>query len=141
MSFGKIKVLFLCIGNSCRSQMAEGFGKKYLGESFDFYSAGTSPEEIKPITIEVMKEKGIDISKQYSKNVSELLEIDFDYVITLCDDLSENCPVFPKKVKVIHRGFKDPAKAKGEREEVLKVYRNVMDEIEDFILNLPEILK
>ncbi len=121
--------------------MAEGFGKKYLGKSFDFYSAGTNPEEIKPITYEVMKEKGVDISKQYSKNVSDLLEIDFDYVITLCDGASQNCPLFPKKVKVIHRGFEDPAKAKGKKEEVLNIYRKVRDEIEYFILNLEEILK
>lgn len=138
---GKIKILFLCTGNSCRSQMAEGFAKFYFPHLLDVYSAGTVPEQLNPKAVKVMKEIGIDISKQYSKNVKNLIDIDFDYVITLCGDANENCPNFPKKTKKLHKGFKDPAKAKGDEEEVLKIYREIRDEIKNFILSLPDLLK
>jgi arsenate reductase len=141
MSAGKIKILFLCTGNSCRSQMAEGFAKYYFPHLFEVFSAGTKPEKLNPIAVKVMKEIGIDISKQYSKNVKQLMDIDFDYVITLCGDAKENCPIFPKKTKNYHQGFKDPAKAKGSDEEIINVYRTVRDEIKNFILSLPEFLK
>lgn len=140
MSDGKIKILFLCTGNSCRSQMAEGFTKHYFSHLFDVYSAGTKPQEINKLTLKVMKEIGIDISKQYSKNVLDLMEKDFDYVITLCGDAKENCPVFPKKSKVYHKGFRDPAKVKGFEEEVLKIYREVRDEIKNFVLSILDFL-
>lgn len=137
---GKIKILFLCTGNSCRSQMAEGFAKYYFPHLFDVYSAGTKPQELNKYAVKVMKEIGIDISKQYSKNVLDLMDKDFDYVITLCGDAKENCPVFPKKSKVYHKGFKDPANAKGSEEEILKIYREVRDQIKNFVLSITDFL-
>lgn len=140
MSSGKYKILFLCTGNSCRSQMAEGFAKHFWNDLFEVWSAGTKPEKLNPYAVKVMKESGIDISNQYSKNVKDLMDKDFDFVLTLCGDANENCPVFPKKTKKFHKGFKDPAKAKGKEEEILNVYREVRDEIRNFILSLKEFL-
>lgn len=140
MSGGKYKILFLCTGNSCRSQMAEGFAKHFWKDLFEVWSAGTKPEKLNPYAVKVMAEEGIDISKQYSKNVIDLMDKDFDFVITLCGDANENCPSFPKKTKKFHKGFRDPAKAKGEEEEILKIYREVRDEIKNFTLSLKEFL-
>lgn len=127
-----MKILVLCTGNSCRSQMAEGFLKS-LDSSLDVYSAGTKPEkEVNPIAIKVMKEVDIDISMNKPKNVSIYLQDDFDYVITVCDDANETCPIFTGKAhKRMHIGFEDPAKAKGKEEEVLIAYRRIRDEIMD----------
>lgn len=124
------KILILCTGNSCRSQMAEGILKTF-GNNVEVYSAGTSiAKEVHPYAIEVMKEIGIDISKQYPKSVSEFLDKNIDFVITVCDDAKENCPVFTGNIQnQLHISFRDPAKATGSKEEVLKVFREVRDEI------------
>jgi arsenate reductase len=126
-----IKILVLCTGNSCRSQMAEGFLKSFSND-FMVYSAGTHPEkEINRYALEVMKEKGINISSQFPKNVNDFVSKSFDYVITVCDNAREICPVFTGKVKHrLHVGFEDPAMAKGTDEEKLDVYRTVRDQIE-----------
>ncbi|HWA07742.1 MAG TPA: arsenate reductase ArsC [Ignavibacteria bacterium] len=126
----KVKILVLCTGNSCRSQMAEGIISS-LDSSFEVYSAGTRPEKnVNPFAIEVMKEIGIDISGNYPKNVDEFTGMDFDYVITVCDNAREICPVFTGNVKHrIHRGFEDPFNAEGTEEEKREVYRKVRDRI------------
>ncbi len=126
----RIKILILCTGNSCRSQMAEGFLKSF-DPALEVYSAGTAPSEgVHPLTVKVMKETGIDISEGYPKNADEFINMDFDYVITVCDNAKEVCPIFAGNVKHrLHIGFEDPAEATG-TEEVLKVFRKVRDEIE-----------
>lgn len=126
----KVKILVLCTGNSCRSQMAEGIISS-LDSNFEVYSAGTRPEKkVNPLAIEVMKEIGLDISGNYPKNVDEFTGTDFDYVITVCDNAREICPVFTGNVKHrIHRGFEDPFNAEGTDEEKREVYRKVRDRI------------
>ncbi|HYW95459.1 MAG TPA: arsenate reductase ArsC [Bacteroidales bacterium] len=127
-----MKLLILCTGNSCRSQMAEGLLKSF-DSSLDVYSAGTQPSmEVHPIAVMVMAEKGIDISGNKPENVNRYLAETFDYVITVCGDARENCPVFTGPVKQqLHIGFEDPAKATGSDEEILAVFRHVRDEIEE----------
>ena len=137
---GPLKVLFLCAGNSCRSQMAEGWTRSLHGDEFEVYSAGIKPQELNPMAVRVMKEAGIDISAQKSKHVHVLKNIAFDYVVTVCDSARENCPLFPGKTKIIHRDFEDPFEAKGSEEEVLAVYRRVRDQIREFVHGLPEYL-
>ncbi len=135
-------IMFLCTGNSCRSQMAEGFCRKYWGDKFNVYSAGTKKHGMNERAMKVMKEAGVDISSHYSKTTEELPKVAFDFVITVCDSAKENCPYFPGG-KVIHVGFEDPpALTKGitDEDEVLKVYRRVRDEIETAIKKLPEII-
>ena len=137
-------ILFLCTGNSCRSQMAEGWGRFLLGKSFDFFSAGILKKGLNPRAVKVMKEAGIDISSQTSKLISELPFQTFDYVITVCDNAKENCPFQPSKVKMIHHRFDDPPameKKEASEEENLKNYRRVRDEIREFVKGLPENLK
>ena len=126
----KSKILIICTGNSCRSQMAEGFLKS-LDPELAVYSAGTKPEiKVNPNAVKVMGEIGIDISAQYPKNADGFKNEHFDYVITVCDSAKESCPVFSGDVKHrLHIGFEDPADAKGTEEEVLAVYRKVRDEI------------
>ena len=128
----KMKVLYLCTGNSCRSQMAEGF-LKYFNDNLEVYSAGVSPEEnVNPYAVKVMKEEGIDISGGKPKDVADFIDRSFDFVITVCDNAKETCPVFSGKVKErLHMGFEDPAKASGTKEEILSVFRKVRDEIKD----------
>ncbi|HOM05639.1 MAG TPA: arsenate reductase ArsC [Candidatus Kapabacteria bacterium] len=125
-----MKILILCTGNSCRSQMAEGFLKQ-LDSSLEVFSAGTNPaSEVNPNAVLVMKEIGIDISKQYPKLVDNFINEEFDYVITVCDNAKETCPVFTGKVRNrLHIPFDDPADATGSADEVLAVYRRVRDEI------------
>ncbi len=125
-----MRILILCTGNSCRSQMAEGF-LKTLDDRFEVVSAGTEPSgTIHPLATKVMKEAGIDISDGYPKNVSEFLEEKFDYVITVCDSAKESCPVFTGQVKHrIHIGFDDPAEVKGSEKYILSEFRRVRDEI------------
>lgn len=132
----KKKILIICTGNTCRSQMAEGF-LKYFDKNLEVFSAGTQAEEtINPFAIKVMHEKGIDISKQFPKSVDLFLKENFDYVITVCDDAKEVCPVFTGNVKYRnHMGFQDPAKASGTDEEKLNVYRKIRDEIEEEFRN------
>ena len=140
----KLKILFLCTGNSCRSQMAEGWARKLKGGLIEPYSAGIEPRGLDTIAVKVMAEVGVDISGNRSKHVNELKDIIFDYVITVCDHANEHCPLFPGKTKKIHVGFDDPprlAKQAGNEQEILKIYRRVRDEIRDFIKTLPESLK
>jgi len=126
------KILILCTGNSCRSQMAEGFLKSFDSE-LEVYSAGTKPaERVNPKAIQVMQEMGIDISKNYPKDVEQFVNESFDYMITVCDNAKETCPVFTGKVgQQLHIGFEDPAEATGTEEEVLAVFRRVRDEIKE----------
>lgn len=124
------QVLFLCTGNSCRSQMAEGLVNHFLGEQWEAYSAGTAPAGyVHPIAIQVMAELGIDISSYRSKSVEEFRYVGPDVVITVCDDAAENCPVWLGGGKVAHISFPDPAKATGSEEERLAVFRQVRDDI------------
>jgi len=140
----KIKILFLCTGNSCRSQMAEGLARALKADIFDAYSAGTEPRGIDPLAVKAMKEIGIDISGQSSKHVNDLAGVRFDYVITLCGDARETCPYFPGKTQRSHAGFDDPpllAKNARDEEEAMVFYRRVRDEIEAYIKGLPWSLK
>ena len=135
------KILFLCTGNSCRSQMAEGWTNHLRKESFKAYSAGISPKGVDPRVVKVMSEAGIDISGQTSKDIDSLGSMEFDYVVTLCDNANEACPFFPAKTKLIHRGFDDPPKlSEGvtDEEKALKHYRRVRDEIKAFVENIEE---
>jgi arsenate reductase (thioredoxin) len=136
----KVKVLFLCTGNSCRSQMAEGWARHLKGDNLEPYSAGVEPHGMNNLAIQVMEEAGVDISGQHSKHVDELKDVPFDYVVTVCDDAHETCPIFPGKTKVVHVGFDDPPRlAKDARSEADAVghYRRVRDEIRTFIETLP----
>jgi len=127
-----MRILVLCTGNSCRSQIAEAFLKSFDAK-MEVYSAGTIPtEHVNPYAIKIMNEIGIDINKNKPKNVEEFLNQEFDYVITVCDGAKETCPMFTGRVKNrIHIGFEDPADAKGTDEEIMKVFRKVRDEIKD----------
>ena len=118
-------VLVLCTGNSCRSQIAEGYLKYYAGTKAHVYSAGIETHGVNPLAIETMKEDGIDISNQASNNVNEFKDVAFDYIITVCDNANENCPYFPSGAKRFHQNFPDPAKATGTREEISAAFRNV----------------
>lgn len=125
----KMKVLFLCTGNSCRSQMAEGFLRFYGGEKYEAHSAGTKPSTVNPLAVEVMLEVGIDISGQRSKNVCEYVGQHFPMVITVCNNAREHCPIFPGPCLREHWPFDDPAEATGSDDERLQVFRRVRDEI------------
>jgi arsenate reductase len=136
----KLKILFLCTGNSCRSQMAEAWARHLKSDVLDPYSAGIEKHGMNPHAIKVMAEAGVDISHQYSKTPAELGPLPFDYVVTVCGHANENCPVFPGKTRVVHVGFDDPPRlTKGlpDGEEKLAVYRRVRDEIRRFIQQLP----
>ncbi len=131
----KKNILFLCTGNSCRSQMAEGFARKYWGDEFEVYSAGTKKHGMNERAMKVMQKAGVDISTHYSKTVEELPQITFDYVVTVCDAAHETCPYFAGG-KLIHVGFEDPpalTKTMHDENEILSVYSRVRDEIEAFI--------
>jgi len=132
-----MKILILCTGNSCRSQMAEGFLLSF-NDGLEVFSAGTRPEkEINPRTLIVMNELGIDLSENKPEAVEKYLDTSFDYVITVCDAAKDSCPVFSGELKhQLHIGFEDPADAKGSDEEVLPVYRRIRDEIRDAFNNL-----
>jgi len=139
----KVKILFLCTGNSCRSQMAEGFARHLKSDSIEAFSAGIKTHGLNPDAIHVMHEAGIDISNHKSQNVDEFTEHQFDYVITVCGHAHESCPVFPGGAKSVHRGFDDPPKlAEGAEteEERLRPYRRVRDEIQNYVESLPESL-
>jgi arsenate reductase (thioredoxin) len=126
----KTKVLFLCTGNSCRSQMAEGFLRSIGGERFEDDSAGTYPSHVNPLAIEVMREKGIDISQHRSKNVAEYLGQHFPTIVTVCDNAKEHCPIFPGPSIRLHWPLPDPADATGSQEDRLAVFRAIRDQIE-----------
>ncbi len=135
----KKKILFLCTGNSCRSQMAEGFARSIHNDQFDVYSAGIEKHGMNPYAIQVMKEAGVDISSQYSKTLEDIGDVNFDVVYTVCGHAHEHCPLFSGKAVVVHMGFEDPPKlAAGlsNEEEILSKYRLVRDEIRDFVFNL-----
>ena len=137
---GKIKVLFLCTGNSCRSQMAEGWTRRLKGDSIEPYSAGIEMHGLNPKAVRVMAEAGVDISRHHSKHLDDLRDVAFDYVVTVCDNANESCPIFPGRVKRLHVSFDDPPRlAKGAKseEEALGQYRRVRDEIRAFVENLP----
>ncbi len=139
----KIKILFLCTGNSCRSQMAEGFTRKLKREVAEPYSAGIEKKKVAPLAIKVMHEAGINISSQESKTIDELPDIDFNYVIMLCNDAYLSCPVFPAKTAILHFGFDDPPRLalnSESEDEALLYYRRVRDEIRSFVEKLPDIL-
>ena len=136
----KIKVLFLCTGNACRSQMAQGWANHLKSNVIEAYSAGIRPIGVSTRAIKVMAEAGVDISSHTSKHIDELREIDFDYLITLCDNAAESCPVFNRKIKVIHKPFTDPYFASGTEQEILTVFKKVRDEIKIFIETLPKTL-
>ena len=131
----KKRVLFLCTANSCRSQMAEGIVNHFLGDRLEAFSAGTQASFVNPTAIEVMKEIGVDISGHRSKNLSEFDGQTFDFVITLCGDANETCPLYIAGTKKTHIGFDDPAKAAGSREDILREFRRVRDEIKDKLMN------
>jgi arsenate reductase len=137
----KLKVLFLCTGNSCRSQMAEGWARALKADVVEPYSAGIEKHGINPHAIQVMAEAGVDISKHNSKTPSEIGPVEFDYVVTVCGHADENCPVFPAKTKVLHVGFEDPptlTKHLPYGDEKLAGYRRVRNEIRRFVEGLPE---
>jgi len=139
-----IRVLFLCTGNACRSQMAEGWARRLLAGRVEARSAGMRPSRPDPRAVEVMAEAGVDIAHQRSKHVREVIHLSFDAVVTLCGDAREHCPRFPGRTRVLHRGFDDPprlAAAAADAEEALRHYRRVRDEIRAFVERLPEILQ
>jgi len=147
MSDAKPNILFLCTGNSCRSQMAEGWTRALKADAFEPYSAGTERHGLNPYAARVMAEAGVDISGQRSKLVDELPNEAFDYVVTVCDGAGENCPYFPGAARRVHKGFDDPPKlaaalppGSGE-EAILDVYRRVRDEIRAFVAAMPESLR
>ena len=125
----KLRVLVLCTGNSCRSQIAEGYFRHYGGHRVDAFSAGLEPKGVNPRAIQVMKEVGIDISRHSSDHLSKYIGQSFDYVITVCDNAAANCPVFPGAGSKLHWPFEDPADATGTEEQVLAVFRRIRDEI------------
>ena len=125
-------ILVLCTGNSCRSQIAEGYLQHFAGDKAKVYSAGIETHGVNPKAILVMKEDGIDISKHTSNNIDEYLNVDFDFVITVCDNAKERCPYFPTKAKKSHYNFPDPSKAKGSEEEIMNEFRNVRQLIKNY---------
>ena len=136
----RLKILFLCTGNSCRSQMAEGWARHLKGRQVEAYSAGVIAKGIDPLAVQAMAEAGVDISGQYSKLVGDLPVQDFDYVITVCDNAHESCPLFSGRAKVIHKGFDDPprlAAGTADEEEAMTHYRRVRDEIRNYVEQLP----
>ena len=139
----KLNILFLCTGNSCRSQMAEGWARALKGDVIEAYSAGIETHGLNPNAVKVMAEAGVDISGHTSKNVGTLLDVPFDYVVTVCGHANEHCPFFPGSAKVVHVGFDDPpalAKLVEVEEAKLECYRRVRDEIKAFVEKIPGIL-
>ena len=138
----KKRVLILCTGNSARSQMAEGLLRDIAGDRFEVQSAGVEPSHVRPQAIEAMRERGIDISQHRSKSVDEFAGQNFDYVITVCDNANERCPVYPVTTERIHWSFDDPAAAEGDEAARLAIFRRVRDEIEsrlrDFLREEPQ---
>jgi arsenate reductase len=129
----KRRVLILCTGNSARSQIAEGLLRELAGTQFDVFSAGTKPSVVNPLAIQVMQECGIDISSHRSKHLNVFIDQPFDYVITVCDDAAEACPVFPGRARRIHWSFPDPAAVTGSQAERLRAFRQVRDAIESHL--------
>ena len=140
----KTRILFLCAGNSCRSQVAEGWARHLKADVIDSYSAGIEKRGLNPLAVKVMAEVGVDISRHESKVVADLPMRDFDYVVTVCGRAHETCPYYPGKAKIVHVGFDDPPKLADDaatEEEALAHYRRVRDEIRAFVETLPDALK
>lgn len=129
----KMKILFICTHNSSRSQMAEGIANSMFGDSFEAYSAGTSPSSVNPYAISAMKDIGINIENNRSKSVNEFNDLNFDYAVTVCDSARESCPVFTGAKKVIHKSFNDPSSTTGNSEEILEEFKSVRDQIKTWI--------
>ncbi len=132
----KKKILVLCTGNSCRSQIAEGYLRYFGGDKAEVYSAGVETHGVNPRAIRVMQEDGIDISGHTSNHISEYTGLSFDLVLTVCDNAKERCPFFPSSAKKIHHNFPDPAKAVGDEEHIMDQFRNVRNEIKDYCAQL-----
>jgi arsenate reductase len=128
------KILVLCTGNSCRSQIAEGYLRHFAGSMAEVYSAGVETHGVNPGAIATMQEEGIDITAHTSDNISEYKDISFDYVITVCDNVREHCPYFPSKAAKLHHNFQDPAKVAGTENEIRTAFRKVRNEIRDYSL-------
>ena len=140
----KLKVLFLCTGNSCRSQMAEGWARALKGDCIEAYSAGIETHGLNPNAVKVMAEAGVDISAHQSKNIADLMDVPLDYVVTVCGHADETCPSFSGRTRVVHVGFDDPPKLAREASseaEALDCYRRVRDEIRAFVETLPDSLQ
>lgn len=131
----KKKILVLCTGNSCRSQIAEGYLRHFAKDKAEVYSAGIETHGVNPRAIATMKEDGLDISRHTSNNINEYRDIDFDYVITVCDNAKERCPFFPTKAKKFHYNFPDPAKATGSEKEIKETFRQVRQYIKQYCIN------
>ncbi|MCK4753131.1 MAG: arsenate reductase ArsC [Planctomycetes bacterium] len=136
----KIKVLFLCTGNSCRSQIAEGWARHLKSDVIEAYSAGVEPGQLNTRAVKIMAEVGIDISGHRSKHVDELIGIDFDYVVTVCDHARDTCPVFEGQAKRIHKLFTDPSFMDASEEEIMAAFRKLREDMKAFVDTLPESL-
>ena len=139
----KMKVLFLCTGNSCRSQMAEGWARHLKSDVIEPYSAGIEKHGLNPHAVKVMAEAGVDLARHYSKTLEDIGPVHFDHVVTVCGHANEHCPIFPGKAKKVHVGFEDPpelTKNMPDGEEKLAVYRRVRDQIRAFVETLPGVL-
>lgn len=137
----KLKVLFLCTGNSCRSQIAEGWARHLKSDVIEPYSAGVSPGTLNTRAVNVMAEAGVDISAHRPKHVDALLGIDFDYVVTVCDNAREQCPVFPGRTRHIHKRFEDPSFMQGSEEQIMTAFRRLSNQIRAFVETMPESLQ
>ena len=144
----RLKLLFLCTGNSCRSQMAEGWARHLKGDVLDAYSAGIETHGLNPHAVKAMAEAGVDITSQRSENIKDFADQKLDVVVTVCGHAHETCPIFPADCRVVHVGFEDPPKMARElaeggasEEEQMNCYRKVRDEIKAFVETLPEVLK
>jgi len=126
------RILVLCTGNSCRSQIAEGYLQTFAGDKAAIYSAGIETHGVNPRAIETMKEDGIDISNHTSNHIDEYRNINFDFVITVCDNAKERCPFFPTTAKKFHQNFSDPAKSRGTEEEIKEQFRQVRQQIKEY---------
>lgn len=137
----KLNVLFLCTGNSCRSQMAEGWVRHLKSDCIEAFSAGINPHRVNERAAAIMAEAGVDISDHISNHLDEYAGLDFDYVITVCDNAKEHCPLYPKQTTMIHHRFDDPSCVIGTSEQITAEFRRVRDEIRDFIAAMPANLK
>ena len=137
----KLNVLFLCTGNSCRSQMAEGWTRHLKSDCIEAFSAGVDPHRVNKRAIAIMAEAGVDISSHTSNHLDDYSMLDFDYVITVCDNAREHCPLYPKKTKMIHHKFDDPSFVVGTEEQITAEFRRTRDEIRDFVAAMPQNLE
>lgn len=137
----KLKVLFICTGNACRSQMAQGWARHLKSDVIEAYSAGIRPIGLSDRAVKVMAEAGVDISGQRSKHLDEYADVDFDYVVTVCDNAKEQCPAFGGRAKMAHKSFEDPYFAEGTEAEIMATFRQVRDQIRAFVEEMPHNLQ